>query len=297
MMHALLRSVRGPLAAALLALAITAAPPARADVVELGASRDGTLIIHPDGELANGLGGGIFCGRTNQPASQATRRAVLHFDVAGAIPAGATITAATLRLRVTDAATSAPQTCTLHRMLVDWGEGASDADGIGGGGTGVPSQPGDATWIHAFYPDVPWATPGGDYASTPSAATPVGGAGVFYEWGPSGGIVDDVQAWLDDPSSQHGWILLGNESSPGTARRFTSKDGPVESLRPRLTVWYELNEPVPGDVDGDGDADFEDVLALLADWGATCPPDCAADLDGSGDVGFADLLIVLGNWS
>lgn len=54
----------------------------------------------------------------------------------------------------------------------------------------------------------------------------------------------------------------------------------------------------PGDLDGDGDVDFSDLLILLASWGE-CPPegDCAVDLDGSGSVGFADLLILLANWN
>jgi hypothetical protein len=54
----------------------------------------------------------------------------------------------------------------------------------------------------------------------------------------------------------------------------------------------------PGDLDGDGDVDTGDLLALLAAWGP-CPPlpeACPADLDGDGNVGTGDLLILLGNW-
>lgn len=52
-----------------------------------------------------------------------------------------------------------------------------------------------------------------------------------------------------------------------------------------------------GDLDGDGDVDTTDLLALLAAWGP-CPPEaCLADLDGDGHVGTADLLILLANWA
>ena len=56
---------------------------------------------------------------------------------------------------------------------------------------------------------------------------------------------------------------------------------------------------VPGDVDGDLDTDFQDLLALLAAWG-DCPDppaECPADFDEDGVVGFQDLLFLLANWT
>jgi len=64
------------------------------------------------------------------------------------------------------------------------------------------------------------------------------------------------------------------------------------------TASFELTVTVAGDVDGDGDVDTSDLLALLAAWG-DCPPppeDCPADFDQDGDVDTTDLLTLLANW-
>jgi subtilisin family serine protease len=49
----------------------------------------------------------------------------------------------------------------------------------------------------------------------------------------------------------------------------------------------------PEDLDGNGEVDVSDLLALLAVWGETGVP---ADLDGSGVVDVADLLQMLAAW-
>jgi hypothetical protein len=50
----------------------------------------------------------------------------------------------------------------------------------------------------------------------------------------------------------------------------------------------------PGDIDGDGDVDVTDLLALLAAWG-DCPG-CPEDINGDGVVNTEDLLTLLSNW-
>jgi len=56
---------------------------------------------------------------------------------------------------------------------------------------------------------------------------------------------------------------------------------------------YVFEMPKLGDIDGDGDVDTADLLALLAAWGNPGGPE---DLNSDGIVNTADLLILLGNW-
>jgi hypothetical protein len=56
---------------------------------------------------------------------------------------------------------------------------------------------------------------------------------------------------------------------------------------------------VPGDVDGDGIVDVNDLLAVISSWGACLlpPPGCPADLNGDNVIDVDDLLAVIKNWS
>jgi hypothetical protein len=58
------------------------------------------------------------------------------------------------------------------------------------------------------------------------------------------------------------------------------------------------DDPVPGDVTGDGLVDVSDLLAVIIAFGI-CPEGdaCPADLDGDGEVTANDLVIVVTNWS
>ena len=181
----------------------------------------------------------MFAGR-NASASNSIRRALVLFDLAANIPAGSTITSATLTLS-NSAANATSNVVSLHRALEDWGEGASVA-GMGGGG-GAAAAAGDATWLFRSFPGTPWSTAGGTFAAGASASTVVAGPG-SYSWS-SAGLVSDLQLFLDSPMTNFGWVIVGDESAASTTKRFATKEEIDTNLRPMLFVEY-TPVPAPG---------------------------------------------------
>src|SRR5207247_649486 len=96
-------TLRFVLCAFSVAAPLLAPSAASADVIDLSPSKDNTLYQDPTGSLSNGAGPGFFVGAT---ASLNIRRAVVAFDIAASIPAGATITAATLTLHMSSTQTT-----------------------------------------------------------------------------------------------------------------------------------------------------------------------------------------------
>ena len=222
-------------------VAPTPTPPPLPDgptAIELGPgklglfpSRDATLNEDPEGVFGNSRGRTIFVGNTNRPE---IRRTLIAFDVAGVIPAGATITEATLSLSMTRSQAS-ETSIALHRVTGEWTEGLSA--GFAQGGRGDIAVEGDPTWVHRTFETARWATPGGDFDATASATAAVGALG-RYEWLSNDATVADVQVWLDDPGSDHGWLLMGDETVRQTAKQFASRESGDPAARPMLTVTF-----------------------------------------------------------
>jgi hypothetical protein len=206
-----------------------------AAIINITPSKDNTLYEYdPDeGDHSNGAGFHFFAGENGMGE---LRRGVLAFDVAGTIPAGSTITAASLTMNMSMTPTGA-QTVELHTLLADWGEGTSQAPM--GEGDGAPATPNDATWRHRFFHSVFWTTQGGDFSATISASQSVGGIGQ-YTW-TSAQMVADVQSWLDNPASNFGWLVLGDETAIATAKRFDTRES---ASPPVLTIQYILGPRV-----------------------------------------------------
>jgi hypothetical protein len=219
----------------ILVACLSLAPRAAADVAVLPPILDATLYQNATGTVANGTGQHLFVGRN---AAGNRRRALLIFDVAGQIPAGSTIVAASLTLNVSNVPPSVnPVGVEVHRVLASWGEGASDAPGQEG--NPALAEADDATWLHRFFPADFWTLEGGDFDPAPRASEVVSDFGAIT-WDSTPELVADVQDWLDDPASNNGWILVGDGFAFQTAKRLDSREHPDPASRPRLTVEYEL---------------------------------------------------------
>jgi hypothetical protein len=270
----------------------------KADTAMLGAVKDNTLYESVSGTLSNGSGSYFFAGNT---AIGDLRRGLIAFDVAGSVPAGSIIQSVTLTLNMSRARFGSA-TVSLHRVSADWGEGASNASGEEGQGTAAAA--GDATWTNGFSGGALWTTAGGDFSVTVSASQLIAQEGL-YSWGSTAQMVADVQGWLDNPSGNFGWIVIGNEAALSSARRFNSRNHSNVSLRPRLTIEYiggsdPCPKDDPDDTDGDGVCDSDDICpggndTVDTDGDGTpnfcdpCPNDNPNDSDGDGVCNSSDV--------
>jgi hypothetical protein len=234
--------------------------------VTLQASKDNTLYNRLSSvkyhnecglELSNGKGEHFFTGigsggqdvipdppepadcdpRPNRPV---LRRGVLAFDL-DSIPSGAEILKVTLKLNLTKASRdSGDKVVSLHTLNKDWGEGASEAGG--GEGRGALAVTGDATWRYSNFNSIEWTSAGGDFNAAPSGSKIVGTSLVEYSWSSDEAANEkmktDVQNWLENPSSNFGWLLKGEEEGVLSARAFASHENQTEGKPPKLIVEY-----------------------------------------------------------
>ena len=203
---------------------------AGASVATISSAKDNTLFEDDVGSLSDGAGPTLFTGNNGQGLA---RRALLSFDVAAALPAGARVDSVRLAINVSNVSNNTTRTFTLHRVLLDWGEGTSSTSG----GVGAPATVDDATWLHMRWPDRLWTTPGGDFDAAPSASLDIAGVGLYSCLAPR--MASDVQSWLDDPGGNHGWLIQWDEVTLNTAKRLDSRENGIASQRPALIVYYD----------------------------------------------------------
>lgn len=209
--------------------------------------------------------GYLYAGRTGENFGPYNRRALVAFNVAAEVPSPSLIQSAQLQLNVTKLGPAALGTnFTVHRLTESWGEGTS-ANYTGG--YGATPTAGDATWMHRFHNTQTWTTLGGTFTATASATTVL--AGSFLTWN-SPQLNADVQAWVDTPASNVGWVIRGTENVEQSACQFSSRElgGVPPALQitydsfPALTrreTWLQTYFPVGQFVDGGADLDGDGI--------------------------------------
>ncbi len=200
--------------------------------VTLAPSADTTLM---QSDPANNMGAvqSVAVGVTGH---RTAARGLMKFDLTG-IPAGATVTEVRLTIPVIREPFSVkPATFNLHRVRVDWGEGAKGAGVLTGSG-GVATT-GEATWTARRHSQTDWGAGGGavgqDYEEAASASAEVGATLVYA----GAGVVADVQHWVTNPSLNFGWLIKDSVevATNQTARRLVSRESDV--AQPRMVVTY-----------------------------------------------------------
>ena len=238
---------------------------AHADTVVINPSKDNTIYGNTgDTEENNSCGAGtsFFAGRTN---GGKFRRALMQFDIAGNVPSGATINSVTLTLRLNKTKDNNSVSMALHKLTQQWGEGTVTCGS--NGGVGAAAGTGDATWLSAMHQQNSWSQPGGDFGAVSGSAS-VGTTNGSYTWDSTAAgnsaMVTDVQNWLDSPASNLGWILIGDESSNKTSRRFDSREG---GTKPSLVVDYTPAAAVFACCFTNGDCSLNDTASCTTAGG------------------------------
>lgn len=255
--------------------------PAVAAVVTIAPSRDNTL-FEDNGNRSCAVGP-LFGGET---AYFGSRRILIGFDVAGHLPRGSTVTSVDFGITVegTGPAAQASDVYSLHRLQADWGETSSACvNGVGG-----LAEPGDATWSHRHFATDAWSVAGGDFDATPSGSVAMPTLGLAT-WISEPGMLADVQSWLDTPAGNFGWILIGAEAAPATAREFYSRES---ATPPSLRIVFTSPPATPPAVP-DGQAGSPVLLSKLSADGA----DLGVAWDGTLCSGNLDHHIVFGTGS
>ena len=234
---------QGMLMAAIAATSLCFVSSVLPDSAQLIPSKDNTLFEDGAGGLSNGSGQYLFMGMTGPNDEVNLRRALVEFDLS-TLPSNATVSSVTVTFAINKAPSDegdgqpSPGTAHLHLLNGEWGEGASNASGGEGAGDGAES--GDATWLHTFWDTDTWSAPGWDFALLVSASAPFGTSdteSMLFASTPQ--LLADVQGWIDDPTSNHGWVLIGDESNQRNARRMASREH-ASQVPPTLNVQYSV---------------------------------------------------------
>ena len=167
-----------------------------------------------DTNLSTGAGLGVC------PFSASERRAIITFDFSANVPAGATITLATLSLYATGGVTG--RTISCYRLLrTDW----------------VATE---ATWNH-YKGTTDWGTAGAKNTTTDISTTDVAAAAsvASTNWLELT-VTAQTQTARDSISGIAHFCVADAGESVTTAQSYCSSEGTTESQRPKLYIEYTV---------------------------------------------------------
>jgi len=145
-------------------------------------------------------------------------RSLLKFDFSE-LPFG-TLKQATLSLTMANEGTGI---ISLHKVTQNWK--GSDYTNFA-----------HATWEETGINENEWDLPGGDYSTIPSGRAIFNNNETLDILGPRMKL--DIQEWIDNPDSNHGWMIRGTESANDSKTYFHSGKNLIQG--PILTLIYEL---------------------------------------------------------
>jgi hypothetical protein len=190
---------------------------------------------------------------------------VLRWEIAG-IPAGAIVLGASITVNVTDPGSSFP----VYALKRDWNEA-------------------EVSWNRASA-SAAWGQAGAsattDRDAAPLATTGAGTGKQTYAFNAAGVAI--VQQWIAGTRANYGVAIADTTLTDGLD--FNSRESAVVDNRPRLTISYVLpaSGPLPGDLDGNGAVDADDI-DLLNRAIALAATDVVFDVTGDAQVDAADV--------
>lgn len=217
-----------------------------------GGLQDTTLLVHKDRKTRNNNAGAeptLLCDPTGSVFFVA-------FDLFDAfedmgIREPAQVLEATISLHVQQCETDAAQTVLYRRVLLPWKEGR---------GTSTRAEDNELTYNSALHRELPWNRPpaqamlsgiNGDNESDYNGSEDVAhridgtneiqGADKRYEF-KSEHLTDAVRFWVANPDYNYGYLFALQDGDVPIV--FTSKEATDATLRPLLTIRYQIQPPV-----------------------------------------------------
>lgn len=183
-----------------------------------------SLLVQADTQNFNSIGDSYLKpGLPNQNFGSETimdinndRDGLVRFNLS-LIPAGSTVTSATLTLVVTAINGSNERNYSVHRVLVDWNEST-------------------VTW------NSPGSTPGTHFVSSPTTTVTLSATGT-YNWN----VTSDVSSFIAGTATNYGWRIIWTSNVSGTLTQIDvgTKENATPSNRPTLSVTYTPPDTTP----------------------------------------------------